>query len=93
MASVMTNKELEAIGWRADVATPEPWESLTYECSCHEDGQDDNYVRGPRSTNGEVVMCERDADFVAHARSDVPALVKEVRRLQEMLAIALRPEG
>jgi hypothetical protein len=88
----MTDDELKAIEARANAATPGLWTSLTYECSCHEDGQDDNYVRGPRSTNGEVIMCERDADFVAHARTDVPALITELRRWREIAAIAVRPE-
>lgn len=39
-------------------------------------------------------LCEQshnDAEFIAHARSDVPALVAEVRRLREELAATSSP--
>lgn len=35
----------------------------------------------------------QDADFIAHARTDVPALVAEVRRLQEQLERTKPPLG
>ena len=38
-----------------------------------------------------VTECMRktDADFIAHAREDVPALVAEVEKLQDLLRVAL----
>lgn len=36
----------------------------------------------------EVVMKRRDAEFIAHARTDVPALVAEVERWKERAEVA-----
>lgn len=38
--------------------------------------------------SGGVCSTEADADFIAHARADVPALLAEVERLQALLAEA-----
>ena len=76
---MMTSKELDAIQARADAATPGTWNA-----------GGDNMAR---SINGNdpvkpvawlTVWNDRpNADFIAHAREDVPALVAEVRRLRE----------
>jgi hypothetical protein len=73
----MTDDELKAIEARANAATPGPWHlAIT--------GDDD-----PDRANieaGAIDVCDNptndDATFIAHARTDVPALVAEVRRLR-----------
>jgi hypothetical protein len=84
----MTDEELEAIRERAEKATPGPWTTEQsydgdpdtpvlvgdgeYLCASPDDG-----VRG-----GHLF---EDADFIAHAREDVPALVAEIELLRATL--------
>ena len=82
----MSEDELSAIEERAERATPGPWHA-------HRDADSIGlgpivFVHIPRAdkdrsyalTNGERENSNRD--FIAHARTDVPALVAEVRRLR-----------
>ena len=82
MKRELTDEQLDAIAARANAAQPGPW--LRYTQSDH---------ASLRSSNGEMVAGtfgwewggiehEADADFIAHAREDVPALLAEVRRLR-----------
>lgn len=79
----MTDLELEAIAARAEAATAGPWEVRD---------ADAHMVRGPR----DVVLYaynafdghkqgNANAAFAAAARTDVPALVEEVRKLRGVL--------
>lgn len=79
---------LNAIEARANAATPGPWyqgrDDRRYEDSghafTHEDmNHSDSYDVFPDAANPE------DAEFVAHARTDVPALVATLRRLDAAL--------
>ena len=78
----LTPDKLDAIAARADAATEGPWSASVI------DGTGDVY--GPDGM-GVAYDCEggcaseEDAEFIAHARSDVPALVEEVRRLRAAL--------
>ena len=69
--------DLEAIKARAEAATPGPW-------SCGSEQLDDTRIQ---SADGEMTIYDegghtwKDADFIAHAITDVPALVAEVERL------------
>jgi hypothetical protein len=71
---------LDAIQARADAATDGPWQtdgmSVVHGPEFHELDQVVEYVRE-----------DADREFVAAARSDVPALVVEVRRLAADLAV------
>jgi hypothetical protein len=85
----MTEDELKAIRERADKATPGPWIDFI---------DTDGYLSVRDYTN--IAICDfgdlegtegwdhDDAEFVAHARQDIPALVKEVERLQDRLHYA-----
>jgi hypothetical protein len=89
--------DLDAVEARAKAATPGPWKMhdeahWTDMMACGYDFKqaygdalpDRYYATGP-----EVLACEQaeaDSAFIAHARADVPALVREVRRLREALA-------
>lgn len=73
---------------RAKVATPGPWRLGTYNvwADVRIVARTDTAAPGSRR---EFVRDEDDAnaDFIAHARTDVPALIAEVRRLREALAV------
>lgn len=77
----MTEQELKEIEARASAATPGPW--------VHDTVQSESAVICGHAPG---VVCEwrkgaaafDDCDFIAHAREDVPALIAEVRRLQEL---------
>lgn len=83
----MTSEELAAIKARAEAATPGPWKR-----SDEESG--DYYVPGwyvevPVSTGSQWIASsiddQPDAAFIAHARTDVPALIAEVEILRRAL--------
>jgi hypothetical protein len=75
--------DLERIEARANAATPRPWEA-------QRSGRRGKCVAGP---GGVIIFCgayseygcgdDANAEFAAHAREDIPALVAEVRRLRE----------
>lgn len=76
----MTDDELAAIGARCEAATAGPW-------------FDDPGIGGIRGPDHEDIVDDvtgmrraEDRDFTIHARSDVPALLAEVRRLREIVA-------
>jgi len=88
----LTLKNLAEIEARAEKATPGPWE-------CDFDNEEDypsaiiehrvsaENERGYRLVELIQLPYENsdDAVFITHARSDVPDLVKEVRRLRRLL--------
>jgi hypothetical protein len=77
----MTDEELQAIEARANAATPGPWEVFAE----REVSTEHKALMGC-THDGDGVFYEReDAEFVAHARADIPALVAEVRRLRGAL--------
>lgn len=93
--------DLDAIEARASAATPGEWEWRGFDLARdgrsersalvapRASGGQDYVIEGRvQSWNeGEPAMAVRDADaeFIAAARYDVPALVAEVRRLREAL--------
>lgn len=74
----MTEDDLKAIEARTEAATPGPWE------------QDLGSVKSPHAVRGVLpayvcgIASDQDATFIAAARTDVPDLVAEVRRLREL---------
>lgn len=71
---MITNVELTQIKERAEKATPGPWKS-------HADG---TVFLEHTQDIADVWTNNEDAEFIAHAREDVPRLVAEVERLQEL---------
>lgn len=76
----MNTEQLNAIKERAAKATPGNWHVTL------DDPYDRTYVLG--AFNNEVsviadIKGDADAEFIANAREDVPALVAEVERLQQ----------
>jgi hypothetical protein len=80
----MTDEELTGIEARANAATPGPWEA--------QHSYDDCWWLGGPEANGPDMLPQGDAEFIAHARADVPALVAEVRRLREALVVVAKYE-
>ena len=77
MTDPMTPERMAEIEARANAATPGPWEAW------------DRGIGFEVHVNGEELNSEfretfrqADAEFIAEARTDVPALLAEVRRLQ-----------
>ena len=68
----MTKDRLKEIEARADAATDGPWMSV------------DSYIGVEEAEDQAVGETGRDADatFIAHARTDIPDLIAEVKRLQ-----------
>lgn len=84
----MTNlQEIEA---RAEAATPGPWEwwsSCSHWRLTGADGKDGGVIHAYKASDGFpcVSVSEEDRDFIAHARQDIPLLLSELRKLDEML--------
>lgn len=88
----MTDEQLVAIEARAAAATKGPWrnedDSVETPIQCpDEDAEGATYrLVSNNAYDGGIylsAMLPGDAEFVAHARDDVPALCAEVRRLRE----------
>lgn len=78
--------DLDAIEARAKAATPGPWRvNPRVEADPGEtDGH--GWLAGPPAAiEYEAALFNRDADFIAAAREDVPALIAEVRRLRSVV--------
>lgn len=85
----MTDDELKAIEARANAATKAPWRvAYANVTSADVEGPlDEDLVS--RNYGGRAQYLTADAEFIAHAREDIPALVAEVRRLRSELERAL----
>lgn len=99
----MTEQELAAMEARANAATAGPWvkngsvpEQLIYAPTKRYPNRTSFmpivYVTQTDYASGEYYadMLDGDAEFIAHARTDVPALVAEVRRLKGFEEIVLK---
>ncbi|HUQ95000.1 MAG TPA: hypothetical protein VM120_25200 [Bryobacteraceae bacterium] len=83
----MTTTELEAIEARAADATPGPWwwGAGRSEVLCSDGILADHKHIFVNCGRGSGDPEPEDAEFIAHARTDIPALVAEVRRLQAIV--------
>ncbi|WP_068792795.1 hypothetical protein [Brevibacillus laterosporus] len=81
---MMTREEIEAIRKRAEDATVGSWRF------CGDKFGDlivySPEIRGFRNNGGEIAVLtygsDEDAEFIAHAREDIPKLLAEIERLQ-----------
>ncbi len=76
--------DLDAIEARAEAATPGPWREP-------KNGLGLGWTIFPKNSKGwSIATCDSgtDADFIAHARTDVPALVAELRVAREVVEAA-----
>ena len=78
----LTNGELDAMQARCDAATPGPWRLIGDSFDppewfvVTEDGCE--VILGPT----DAMPVNSNAEFIAHARTDTPRLIAEVRRLR-----------
>jgi len=91
----MTKQEIDTIRERSEKATPGAWSVDTNEpFSCQINGvfsdSEEKYIFY-HDPDGEDTVNRNNANFIAHARTDIPALLDEVDRLQVECA-ALRSE-
>jgi len=85
---MLTEDRLNEIERRIQKASVGPWVSYV-EGRDHTAGS--NFIMtGPPDNRGEDIELHgatvADQDFVAHARSDMPLLLMEIRRLRKMLS-------
>ncbi|WP_199770748.1 hypothetical protein [Brevibacillus laterosporus] len=73
---MMTREEIEAICKRAEKATEGPWRVVPGKMVCFDIY--DVYDKLDRS----LIHREEDAEFIAHAREDIPKLLAEIERLR-----------
>lgn len=91
----MTREQLDAIASRAEAAERGPWEVTNggdNETSTFIDGPDGDVLirnmRGHGYLSEEYVWVEEpNAQFIAHARTDIPALLAEVERLRALTTV------
>ena len=77
---------LDKIEARADAATKGPWV-----CVLNGDESEVTYANAPITwdDHGGEVFTEGDAEFIAHARTDVPWLLEQVERRDKALEAVL----
>ncbi|PPG34494.1 hypothetical protein [Rathayibacter sp. AY2B9] len=73
--------DLNTIEARAAAATVGPW--ATFNRFHIEAPSVDRNVTQAAEWESSGIEREEDAEFIAHARTDIPALIAEVRRLRE----------
>lgn len=76
--------DLEAIKRRCEAATPGPWEVNGSPHDRHMATVGRHYITTP-NREGRSSRNEAIAEFIAHAREDLPALLEAVERLLSML--------
>lgn len=91
----VTDERLAAIEARVAAAKRAPWQAFRFPGGCFAGrpirGEYLLFVSWDGESGAGVAysdgsLDEGDAEFIAHARQDVPALVREVRRLRRQLA-------
>lgn len=73
--------DLEAISARAEAATPGPWAYVDNGFDGYIMSASEHLIVGGEPAEGRIEPDDPNADFIAHAREDVPALLAEVKRL------------
>lgn len=85
----MAALDKDAIRKRCNEASPAPWmvRECAAACGCC-DVVVSKKVKHVRSEREILKQCYdlRDSYFIAHAREDIPALLKEIERLEKELA-------
>lgn len=81
---MLTKEQLDAIKARVEKATAGPWNAYTMagEYNVEVLGGKDIFISASNGFGHWIEVSKEDAEFTAHARQDVPALIAEVERLQ-----------
>lgn len=81
---MLTNDQLTEIEKRAEAATPGPWKKQPIYFDEDSPHNKIANVRGVRLIGPyKSVSCGEEAEFIAHSRTDIPLLTKEIRMLRE----------
>ncbi|NWE51973.1 hypothetical protein [Brevundimonas sp. P7753] len=83
----MDEDDLRQIEARVDAASPGPWTSWI-EGRDHTAGSSFIETRSAEGRGDDIELLgasSADQDFIAAARSDIPALIAEVRRLRNLM--------
>lgn len=90
----LTDEQLAAIRERADAATPGPWK-VAWDGDADPDGawsaewpwliRQDIYPGKSVANLAEVEASTEDAEFIAYARTDIPALLAEIDRFKRAI--------
>jgi hypothetical protein len=86
---VLTSAELEEIQKRCDAATPGPWKSFV-EGRDHTSGGCFIMTGSAEKRCNDIELSGatiEDQDFIAHARQDIPRLIREIERLRTSAAL------
>lgn len=82
----LTRAEIEAIRGRCEKATKGPWRTGH--------SVDGVFTEADNERIANRFICDAPAyaneEFIAHARTDVPALLEQVEKMNEVLKMALR---
>ena len=78
----ITDDELRNIKERCDKATPGPWISFI-EGRDHTSGS--SFIRTSNEDIELIGATDKDLDFIASCRQDVPRLTEEIERLKQLL--------
>jgi len=85
MMTALSKDQLEAIRARADAATPGPWSTRTNSLNGIEDEFLGLDIEGPPDAVRGQFARRADAEFIAAARADIPALLAHIAALQDEL--------
>jgi hypothetical protein len=85
----MTNEELQAIKERCEKATPGPWsisilDGVSYSMTDDAGRSFTQHWKAYYMSPDNYKLVALDAEFIAHAREDVPALLAEIERLEQL---------
>lgn len=83
----MSDQEIEEIQARCAAATPGPWVSY-FEGRDHTSGSDFIMTGEANSRGPDIELSgasRADQDFIAHARQDIPRLLREIELLKRQV--------
>ena len=93
----MTEEQIKAARARCDAATEGPWD---FDTEFFNDGPGSNWTVYPEHDDEHQIALVNgkmngagDAEFIAHARTDLPRALDEIDRLREELAACIETSG
>ena len=78
----ISSEELASMLKRCGLASPAPWKSLVAD---RDNNVALNCIQTPEQLIGVLGGTPAEQDFIAHARNDVPRLIKEIQMLRVRL--------
>ncbi|MBS4195388.1 hypothetical protein [Lederbergia citri] len=86
----LSKEEIETIRKRAEAATEGPWFHTNYHVATKPEvhgGYPPNSASICETCDGEYIenYNKADAEFIAHARTDIPKLLAEIERLRSII--------